>query len=162
VIGGYLYCWASNAGNKVLRITLADGTCASMTISGGGSAQPAMCSDGTYLYIAEPETTNLRKYSISGTDLTYLETITLPDKIGNTNLLACDGTYFFFCTYTTAGTTKQKCFYKTDLTGTEIESFYTLLSAKSYGMCAYGNQVLITIQDDITSGYPVVTIKRIY
>lgn len=119
----YLYCWVTKTvggNNFCLRYTIADGTLTEMTFDAvddpDNDISNVITSDGTYLYIADQGTTKVRKFSISGTNLTWVSNITMPDKVNAP--FGCDGTYFYFLT-STAGNTQDNTVYKTDLTGSQ-------------------------------------------
>ena len=87
---GYAYIWANKAATFTLvRITLADGTLTDMTISGtapDNDAANSLAFDSSgNLYILNNNSTNVKKYTISGTTATYDSAITLSTIAFNSN-----------------------------------------------------------------------------
>src|SRR3990167_3757665 len=100
-LDSYLYTWQRLTAGLVwtcVRITKSDGTLTNMTFSGtppdndGGAS---IATDGTFVYIADTGTTKVRKYSLSGTTLTYVADITLSQATQGL-LFLTDGTYFVY------------------------------------------------------------------
>jgi len=90
----YIYTWVqkvADASYLLLRITIADKTLTEMTISGtapdaDASNSVTMGPDGV-LYIANTDSTDVKKYIISGTTATYSASVTLSTAMLNGALL---------------------------------------------------------------------------
>jgi len=79
----YIY-YVNTTADTVRRYDISTKSDTIMTLSGTGFAANSMiASDGTYLYIFEYNTTNVKKYSINDTTITYVSTITVPYTIGH-------------------------------------------------------------------------------
>lgn len=123
VIGNYVYCYAVKVADSVshlIRIDMSDGTVAEMTVSGTAPATPTGAytrSDGTYLYITDTATsTDIQKYSVSGTTATNEATITLFDTNAGLSFM-CFATYFYGAL--SSGATYAYGNYKAGLDGSE-------------------------------------------
>ncbi len=110
MIGQYLYVIAyDGSANRIHRIdSQAIATAATITVSGTAvsvaNIDHPIFTDGTFLYISDGSTaTNLLKYSISGTTITYVATISFTSFVA-TAAAWCDGTNV----YQTDGTTLRK------------------------------------------------------
>ncbi len=77
----YLFFKRANQ-TATYRIDVTTKTIASMSVSGAiPDSASEMFSDGTYLYYIKSGETAIKKYSVSGTTLTYIETLTAPITI---------------------------------------------------------------------------------
>ena len=120
IIGDYMYLWVqkvSDSSYLVLRIKLSDGTTSEMTISGTAPADGTnymVFNDDTNLYIWESGAT-VRKYTISGTTLTYVSVATMPRNRKGSRDITTDGVHIWYVG-------ASEIFTKAEMDGTEIEA----------------------------------------
>lgn len=100
VLGDYIYISYNVSGSRnIVRFNASDLTSPTgMSISGtsfSASNASGCFSDGTYLYFNDSSPTDARKkFSVSGTTLTYIGNIVYSSMDGNNAY--CDGTYVYF------------------------------------------------------------------
>ena len=120
----YVYFWGTFSGtNRLARYTISDGTLTNMTFSGTAPDNDSANSItllGGNMYIADLNTTTIRKYTISGTTATYSSAITAPATLYNggvgNSILWNDGTYLYFLSTATV------TLYKINISGTTQKS----------------------------------------
>lgn len=126
ILGGYLYTWCRNdaaAAYVMLRVSLTDGSTNELTVSGTGPGDVVSHTktDGTFLYVLDDTSTTVRKYSLSGTTMTYVSQITLDD----TAVRFCtDGTNIWYMTTESGGaSTLDDAVIKADMAGATVDSW---------------------------------------
>jgi len=123
MIGTYLYTWLRKTADStwhLVRIDPSDKSTAEMTFDGAddpdGDDANHLATDGTYVYILDNGSTKVRKFSISGTNITHDSNITLPTAADGINF-GCNGTHFY---YEDSVDANNKIMVKTDLSGNLI------------------------------------------
>ena len=161
VVGSFVYYSYVHSGlSKIDRSPLTGMyPSTSMTLSGGSDPRSGrMASDGTNLYILTG-TTTVKKFTISGTTITYDSSITLAAVISATQAFWCDGTYFYgigaantMKKFALAGTLVSTS--TTVILGIETNMFFSLFGYGGSGNFALGMYNLGTEQTIITPVTP--------
>lgn len=134
VLGDYIYGHPDRKSPHAyvpVRWAKADASVEELTVSGTAPDDGSnVKTDGTFLYFHQPYSTAVKKYSISGTTITYVSTITLADKA---MVVATDGTNIWYVTSESGGASAADYqLFKADMTGATVTN-RGLIEAVSYG-----------------------------